>query len=162
MHRWHALDDKGDRVPLKYCRLKGRKGKPLCKQGFPKKVLRHKDGRLQAEKYRVRIVCQGVAGELNLKTSGRRNALGSIVGRRRCEYFASTSALLVAVSRSNSNVQCNYRVPITDFTRQAVRIGSMSSGFAWARAMPHCTASDEADGGLLRRIHQQEAENGPV
>ena len=115
-HHWHTLDEHGNRVPLKYCRVKGRKGKPLCKQGFPKKVLKHKTGKLKMEKYRVRIVCQGVAGELNLKTSGRRNALGSILGRRRCEYFYSTPALQAAVARSNTNVQCNYRVPITDAT----------------------------------------------
>ena len=65
-HHWHALDDSGNRIPLKYCRLKGRKGKALCKQGFPKKVLRHKNGKLKADECRVRIVCQGVAGELNL------------------------------------------------------------------------------------------------
>ena len=29
-HHWHTLDAKGQRVPLKYCRLKGRKGKPMC------------------------------------------------------------------------------------------------------------------------------------
>ena len=115
-HHWHALDAEGKRVLLTYCRVKGRKGKPMCKGGFPKKVLRHHDGSLKKEKYRARIVCQGVAAELDLKTTGRRNALGSVVGRRRCAYFASTSALLAHVARSNSNVQCNYRVPISEIT----------------------------------------------
>ncbi len=115
-HHWHHLDEKGQRVPLKYCRLKGRKSHKFCKSGFPKKVLKNRDGTLKKEKYRVRIVCQGVAAEMDLKTSGRRNALGSILGRRRCAYFSGTSALLAAVSRSNTNVQCNYRVPISEAT----------------------------------------------
>ena len=115
-HHWHALDQSGKRVPLPYCRVKGRKGKPICKMGYPKKVLRNDDGSLKQEKYRARIVCQGVAAELDLKTTGRRNALGSVVGRRRCAYFASTSALLAHVARSSTNVQCNYRVPITTAT----------------------------------------------
>lgn len=41
-HHWHQKEEQGKRVPLKYCRIKGRKGKHLCKGGFPKKVLRHK------------------------------------------------------------------------------------------------------------------------
>ena len=61
-------------------------------------------------------MCQGVAGQLDLKTSGPRNALGSIVGKRQCEWFAPTSAVLAEVARSNTNVQCNYRVPITETT----------------------------------------------
>ena len=115
-HHWHKLDDKGIRVPLIYCCLKGKRKQFLCKAGFPKKVLRHRDGKLKVEKYRCRIVCQGVAAEMNLKTSGRRNALGSILGRRRCNWFSVTSAVLANVARSNTNVQCNYRVPITSFT----------------------------------------------
>ena len=112
-HHWHALDDKGNRVPLKYCRLKGRKKQSCCKVGFPKKVIQLKNGKLNRQKYRVRIVCQGVAAEMGLKTSGRRNALGSILGRRRCHWFSGTSALLALVTRSNTNLQSNYRVPIS-------------------------------------------------
>ena len=115
-HHWHALNDEGKRVPLKYCKLKGRSGKHICKAGFPKKVLRHGGGQIKQDKYRPRVVCQFVAKELGLKTSGRRNALGSIVGRRLSEWFACTSAILAAVTQSNSNVQCNYRVPITPST----------------------------------------------
>ena len=84
--------------------------------GFPKKMPIRKDGTLKTEKCRVRIVCQGVAAELDLKTSGRRNALASILGRQTDEWFSPTSALLAAVFRSNTNLQCNYRVPITDST----------------------------------------------
>jgi len=115
-HHWHALNDKGERVPLRYCKLKGRSEGHVCKAGHPKRVLKHRDGKLKREKYRPRVVCQFVAKELGLKTSGRRNAFGSIAGRRQCEWFACTSAILAAVIQSNSNVQCNYRVPITPFT----------------------------------------------
>ena len=37
-HHGHALDAKGKRVPLKYCRATRRKDDPLCKRGIPKKV----------------------------------------------------------------------------------------------------------------------------
>ena len=115
-HHWHILDDKGNRVPLQYCRVKSRKKQCTCKQGFPKKVIQLKNGKVKEEKYRVRVVCQGVAAEMGLKTSGRRNALGSILSRRRCEWFSGTSSILAAVSRSNTNVQCNYRVPLSPTT----------------------------------------------
>ena len=36
---------------------------------------------LLKDKYRIRLICPGVAKELDLKTTGRRNALGSIVGK---------------------------------------------------------------------------------
>ena len=53
---------------------------------------------------------------MDLKISGQRNALGSIIGKRQCEWFTSTAALLSHVARSNTNVQCNYRVPLTPLT----------------------------------------------
>ena len=64
-------------------------------------------------------MCKGVAAELDLKISGRRNALGSVVSRRRSEWFSSTSALLAHVARSNTNVQHNYRVPLNATTHDA-------------------------------------------
>ena len=134
-HHWHALNEKGDRVPLKYCRLKGRSSRCSCKAGHPKKVIRDRHGKMKEEKYRARVVCQTVARELGLKTSGRRNALGSIAGRRRCEWFAQTSAILAGVARSNTNVQCNYRVPITKFTHD-----------------PDCTSSSCTGRASLRRL----------
>ena len=62
------------------------------------------------------MVCKGVAAELKLAVSGRRNALGSFAMKRRCEWFCSTAALMALVFRSNTNVQCNYRVPLTKMT----------------------------------------------
>ena len=103
-------------MPTTYCRPKGRKKSCTCKVGFPKKVIKDSSGKVRPQTCRVRVVCQGVAGQLDLKTSGQRNALGSIVGTRQCEWFAPTSAVLAQVARSNTNVQCNYRVPITKST----------------------------------------------
>ena len=115
-HHWHPKSEKGERVPTAYCRPVGRKSNCMCKRGFPKKVLKDHFGKVRPETCRVRVVCQGVAAQLDLKTTGQRNALGSIVGKRQCEWFAPTSAVLAPVTRSNTNVQCNYRVPITETT----------------------------------------------
>ena len=115
-HHWHPLNEKGERVPTAYCRPKGRKTSCTCKVGFPKKVIKDLRGKVRPQTCRVRVVCQGVAGQLDLKTSGQRNALGSIASKRQCEWFAPTSAVLAQVARSNTNVQCNYAVPITTHT----------------------------------------------
>ena len=116
-HHWHALDKDGQRVPLKYCRPKGKVKKHFfCKSGFPKKVCRTADGKICNHKYRVRVVCKGVAAEMQMKCSGRRNMLGAVLGKRKCEWFSSTSALLAHVFRSNTNLQTNYRLPIITST----------------------------------------------
>ena len=114
-HHWHLLNKEGKRVPMPYCQP-SKRNCTRCKRDFPKKVLRGKNGKVRLDRYRARIVCKGVAAELELKISGRRNALGSISGRRRCEYFSGTAAVLAAAFLSNTNVQLNYRVPLTSFT----------------------------------------------
>ena len=101
-HHWHGLDDKGERVPLSYCKCRGSKVKKhICKQNFPRRVpapLRQK----------VRLVCRGIAAELQLRTSGRRNMLGSIAPERNEPWFASTAKVLSVLIRSNTNVQCQW------------------------------------------------------
>ena len=114
-HHWHPFNAKGKREPMKYCR-QVKKNMKRCKRDFPKTVMRDGSGRIRQDRYRTRIVCKGVAAELKLAVSGRRNALGSFAMKRRCEWFSGTSALLAHVARSNTNVQCNYRVPITEKT----------------------------------------------
>ena len=106
-HHWHKRDKKtGERVPLIACRKKGRaKGK--CRQRFPKTK------QLCA---RVKVVCPGVASKHDLRISGRRNALGSLLGRRSCEWFTGTSPAFAAIFRSNTNVTPNFRLPITKKT----------------------------------------------
>ena len=116
-HHWHALNDLKERVPTKYCSIRGKKCPGgQCKRGFPRRVLKDKKGKLRQEKYRMRIVCRGVAAELGLRCSGRRNMLGAVLGKRRCQWFSGTSALLAHVFRSNTNIQTNYRIPLTAAT----------------------------------------------
>ena len=80
-HHWHKLDKDGKRQPMQYCLSKRRRKNCSCKAGFPKKVLRDKQGKVKIAKYRTRLVCAGVAAELDLRTSGRRNMLGAVIGR---------------------------------------------------------------------------------
>ena len=110
-HHWHVKNDKGVRVPLPYCRVKGRGVKKdlCCKQNFP----RHVAGQ---DRRKARLVCRGVAAELKLKISGRRNMLGCIAPERNEQYFASTSPVLSISIRSKTNIQCPYRLPINKDT----------------------------------------------
>jgi len=115
-HHWHKIGKDGSRHPMRYCQTKRRGKCNSCKAGFPKKVLRDEKGKLCRPKYRVRIVCAGIAKELDVRTSGRRNMLGAVVGRRQCEWFSGTSAILAHLTRSNTNVQCPYRLPMNEHT----------------------------------------------
>ena len=83
------------------------KGGCECKMGFPRKVL---------PKVRPRVVCPGIARSLGLQCSGRRNALGSIAGSRRCAYFSATSRILSKLHKSNTNVQLPCRMPLLEAT----------------------------------------------
>ena len=38
-HHWHARDERGNRVPLKYCHIEGKKRHHVCKMGFPRKFV---------------------------------------------------------------------------------------------------------------------------
>ena len=110
-HHWHPKNEKGERIPLPYCRNKHAKGKNAlcCKQNFPRHVA-------AKERQKARLVCRGVAAELRLKIQGRRNMLGSIASHRNDPWFASTTPLLAALLQSNTNVQCPYRLPINEIT----------------------------------------------
>ena len=88
-------------------RKTSKKGGCQCKMGFPRKVL---------PKVRPRVVCPGIAPSLGLQCSGRRNALGSIAGSRRCPSFSATSRILSKLHKSNTNVQLPYRVPLLEAT----------------------------------------------
>ena len=90
-HHWHKLGEDGKRYPMRYCQSKRRGKSGCCKGGFPKKVLRdNATGKIRKSRYRVRIVCEGVAKELDISTKGRRNMLGALVGRRQCGWFSGT------------------------------------------------------------------------
>ena len=113
-HHWHNRAEDGTRVPPKYCRMKGWRPGAKCKMDSPRMIPCKKNGIFDKDAIRHRVVCLGVAKQLDLRCSGRRNALGSIAGPRRCAWFSATSALLAKVTKSNTNVQCNYRMPLLE------------------------------------------------
>ena len=62
------------------------------------------------------LVCRGIAKKLSLKVSGRRNAIGKIIGRRQCEWQSGTCPALAILLRSNTHTAPNYRLPLTKHT----------------------------------------------
>ena len=69
---FHRRGKDGKDVPLAACRSKRDKGK--CKHGHPK---------TKQITARAKIVCKGVAKQHGLRTSGQRNALGNVLGKRK-------------------------------------------------------------------------------
>ncbi len=107
-HHWHELRD-GKRLPLNYCSIKKKGKKHLCRSDFP---LHNKCMPV------AKVVCPCVAKKHYLKTSGRKNMLGSISGRRRCGWFSGCNSLCAALLRSNTNFMPNFRVPLTEKTTE--------------------------------------------
>ena len=58
------------------------------------------------------LVCRGIARKLGLWVTGRRNAIGRIVGRRRCDWQSGTTPSFGVLFRSNSHTAPNYRLPV--------------------------------------------------
>ena len=110
-HHCHQKTAKGY-VPFKACRVK-RKGKckaaklHVCKADFPKTKL---------ITFATRLVCRGLAKKYGLRTQGRRNQLGNMVGKRSCEWQSGTSPALAVVFRSNTHTLPNYRAPLLSCT----------------------------------------------
>ena len=94
----HRLDSKKGLQPLRACLSKRCMHK--CKHGFPKKV-----------QPRWCVVCLGNYKKLKVRISGRRNALGSVVGRRSSEYQSGTMRAFAVCMGSNSHTAPNYRLP---------------------------------------------------
>ena len=120
-HHVHQCTKKGY-VPLHNCARKGRKGRKAgagdtCKADFPMANLRSKKSVL---------VCRGVAKKLKLKTSGRRNALGKIIGRRTCEWQSGTTPSFAVLFGSNSHTAPNYRLPVMQQTHDDERCESLA------------------------------------
>ena len=105
-HHIHKTDPAtGAKLPLRACAAK--KKPTECKHGFPfsKKVGRW-----------PRIVCPGNAQKFDLRCSGRRNALGNIVGKRNHPWLSGTLGALSLVLRSNSHTGPTYRMPLLPST----------------------------------------------
>ena len=89
--------------------MKGKKT-PTCKADFPK---------LKQCSDITKIVCPGVAKKHGLRVSGRRNALGSILGKRKCEWFSGTAPPMAALFRTNTHTAPNYRVAVAEKTHES-------------------------------------------
>ena len=102
-HHVHLPDPKtGSLVPLAACRSK--KAKHKCKHDFPcKKKLT----------LIPKVICRGNARKYGLRPSGRRNALASILGKRRCMWFSGCAAGMAIIFRCNTHTAPNFRVPPT-------------------------------------------------
>ena len=89
-------------VPLKACQRSGVKNCTICKQDFPKSNLL---------KRKSVLVCRGVAKKLKLPITGKRNAFGSMSGRRTCQWHSGTTPSFAVGFRSNSHSMLNWRLP---------------------------------------------------
>jgi len=112
-HHWHKRAKGKNKltewVPLTACLAKS-KGAKKCRQRFPKTKQRSA---------RVKVVCPGVAAKHDLRVSGRRNALGSLLGKRSCVWLSGTTPAFAAVFRSNTNTSPNLRLPLTPKTHDS-------------------------------------------
>jgi len=98
----------------------------VCKHNYPK------DSQVTTT---VKIICKGNCKKHGLRIRGRRNALGSILGKRNCSWICGSARIMTALVRSNTNTMPNYRVPIIDSTHD-----------------PECEADCLKDDTMLRRL----------
>lgn len=84
-HHWHRRARDGWE-PLAACKRKGTK---VCKAEY---------SLLKRITTRQHVVCPGVAKKFGLRVSGRRNALGPVIGKRGGPWFPPTAPALSAVS----------------------------------------------------------------
>ena len=63
-----------------------------------------------------KVVCPGNARKYDLRVAGRRNALGSILSRRRCEWLSGAAASFAVIFRHNTHTGPNYRMPLLEST----------------------------------------------
>ena len=120
---------------MRGCLAKGSKNE--CKAKFPQS----KRLNLMAK-----VICHGNARKHGLRVSGRRNALGSILGRRRCEYASGTMVGFPILFRHNTHRGRNYRVPLlakthdSDCDADCLQKNTLSNMIACAeRVMRHLT-----------------------
>jgi len=98
----------------------------VCKHNFPK------DDQITPK---GKVICKGNCKKHGLRIRGRRNALGSILGRRNDAWLCGSARVMTALFRSNTNTMPNYRVPIMDGTHD-----------------PDCTEDCLKDETMLRRL----------
>lgn len=86
-------------------------------------------------KWMSNISLAGNAVKHGLRVRGRRNALGSILGKRNCPWLCGSGRPLTAMFGSNTNTMPNYRVPVLPCTHD-----------------PNCTAGCLKDVRLLHKL----------
>ena len=132
---WH--EKIGDRrIPLRYCRRKIGKQKNVCNGGFPK-IERLSTG--------TKVICPGVARKHGFRSSGRRNAVGDIMGKPACEWYSQCCHLHAIVWRTNTHNKPHLRLPIIPGTHDQ-------------ECKHTCNSTSHGANGRLRwRVYQQEA-----
>ena len=104
-HHWHALNAKTkEREPLRTCRAKKGIG---CKHNFP-----------MTKRLNLipKVICPGNCRKHGLRVSGRRNALGSVLNKRREEWRSGSGRAYAVIFRHNTHKGPNYRVPLLPST----------------------------------------------
>ena len=96
------LKTKSGYVPLHGCR--SAKNAKLCKHLFPRE-------QLEQRRVKKHVICKGNAKRFKMKLSGRRNALGMILGRRHSAWQSGCPKSFGVFFRCNTNTLPNYRVP---------------------------------------------------
>ena len=100
-HHMHKRTKKGF-IPLKSCQRKTKKPSALCKHDFPKEHLCLP---------RSVHVCRGIAHKFKLSVSGRRNQLGTLLGKRTDPWQSGTTPSFAAGFGSNTHTLPNWRLP---------------------------------------------------
>ena len=66
-----------------------------------------------------KVICRGNARKYGLRCSGRRNALATILTRRRCMWFSGCARSMALIFRCNTHTAPNVRIPPTAETHDA-------------------------------------------
>lgn len=104
-HHWHPKDPQtGVRHPVRGCRMKTGN---QCKARFPQ---------TKRLGLKAKVICPGNSRKHDVRVSGRRNALGSILSKRRCEWLSGTAPGFAVVFRHNTHTGPSYRVPLLKST----------------------------------------------
>ena len=100
----------GERLVPNACRASSKQNE--CKHGFPQLE--------RINRKRPLLVCKGIAKARNLSLKGKRNALGSILGLRNCEWLNGTApGFCLGLSGGNTDVKLNDRLPAISPTHES-------------------------------------------
>ena len=143
-HHWHPKCPRtGQRQPIRHCRVKGCSS--TCKAGFPM------DKRLVSK---PKIVCPGNARKHGLRVAGRRNALGSVLSRRRCPWRSGGARAMAVFLRHNTHTGPNYRVPLMKEALSRLQRRLSPKAFASENGQGSSTSTAQHHW-LLHRIHSE-------